>query len=61
MTNALGIIELNIMGAKTDVRLSLRETLHKATVSMEIAKRKILKHSFPIEFSCSWSMNDRFE
>ncbi len=61
MTNAPGIIELNIMEAKTDVRPSLRETIHEATGSLEIAKRHILKHSLTIEFLCSWSMDDGFE
>ncbi len=61
MTNALGIIEFEVMEAKTDVRPSLRETVHEATGSMEIAKCHILKHSLPIEFLCSWSMDDGFE
>ena len=61
MTNALGIIELNIMGPTNDVRLSLRETVHEATGSMRIAKRQIIKHSLTIEFLCSWSINDRNE
>jgi hypothetical protein len=58
MTNAPGFIEFEVMGAQTDVRSTLRETVHEATENMEIAKRQILKHSFPIEFLCSWSMND---
>jgi hypothetical protein len=59
MTNALGIIEFEVMGTQTDVRPLLRETVHKATRSIEIAKRQILKHSLSIEFSCSWSIDDR--
>ena len=58
MTNTLGIIEFEVMGAQTDVRPTLRETVHEATGNMEIAKRQILKHSFPIEFLCSWSIDD---
>ncbi len=59
MTNTLGIIEFEVMGAQTDVRPTLRETVHEATGSMEIAKHQFPKHSLPIEFLCSWSMNDR--